>query len=232
MIKKIINKLLNLHNTNNYKNSYSQYGEDQIIIALLYLLDSSLGTYIDIGANHPYRFNNTVLLSQKGFKGINIEPDPVNFRKLQKARPSDINLNIGVSNVTSKLKYYRFTDSVYNTFSKTEYENILKKPNIHALDNMEIAVKTYNEIVETYLNKIAPTILFIDTEGLDEIIIDAIDFTRYGPDILCIETFSYGSFSKDMALIKKITAKGYTIHADTFVNTIFLKTHLLPFKSK
>lgn len=232
MIKKIINKLLNLNNTDKYKSSYSQYGEDQIILSLLYLLDKSTGTYLDIGANHPYRFNNTVLLSQAGFKGINVEPDPVNFKKLQTSRPSEINLNVGISDDRSMLRYYRFTDSVYNTFSRTEYDEILKRPHIKALDEMEIEVISYNEIVENHLNKIAPTILFIDTEGLDEVIIDAIDFSIYGPDILCVETFSYGRFVKDIDLINKITAQGYTMHADTFINTIFVKTHLLPFKKK
>jgi FkbM family methyltransferase len=212
-----------------YSKSYSQYGEDQIIWALLHILKLENINFIDIGANDPYILNNTALLNDNGIYGINIEPDPENFAKLKAARDKDINLNIGISDVNSRLKYYRFTDSVYNTFSESEYNNLLKKPELKSLPELDIEVKTYNDIVKDHLNGIAPAILFVDTEGLDEQIIDSIDFDKYAPKILCIETFSFGLYKKDHALINKIIKKGFDIHADTFINTIFINNSLAPY---
>lgn len=33
------------------------------------------GVYVDVGANHPDRMNNTKLFYERGWRGINIEPD-------------------------------------------------------------------------------------------------------------------------------------------------------------
>mgnify|MGYP001561699728 FL=1 len=77
------------------KNSYRQNGEDVIIDKILN--KRGLGTYIDIGAYDPYRFNNTYRFYKKGWKGVNIEPDEYNYSLLLKKRPNDVNLNIGIA---------------------------------------------------------------------------------------------------------------------------------------
>ncbi len=225
-----IKKLFKKKNISEYNASYSQYGEDQIILALLFLLKINKFNYIDIGANHPFNYNNTALFYEQGYTGINIEPDPSNFNLISNVRKNDINLNIGISDQLSTLKYYRFSDSVYNTFSRDEYLNLINKTEIKFLNSQDIMVKTYDYIVEKYLNYNAPTILFIDTEGLDEIIIKSINFNKYAPSIMCVETFSYGKFEKDSDLINLLISKGYKVHADTFVNTILVREDLLPFK--
>lgn len=214
-----------------YKISYSQHGEDQIILTLLFLLQIRKANFIDIGANDPYQFNNTALLNEKDIHGINIEPDPENLLKLNRFRNKDINLNVGISNRDGVLKYYRFADSVYNTFSETEFNKLKDEKNgLSTLPTLNVNVTTYNSIVETYLNGKPPVILFMDTEGFDELIIDSINYEKYAPVILCVETFAFGSFKKDEELINKIIQYGYTVHADTFLNTIFVKSTFLPFK--
>jgi len=212
-----------------YSRSYAQYGEDQIILALLHIFKLENVNFLDIGANDPYVLNNTALLNDQGIFGINIEPDPQNFAKLKRARTGDVNLNIGISNNEGVLTYYRFDDSVYNTFSEKEHEKLSKVSRLQSLPSLQIPVKTYKQIIQEYLHGVAPTLLFIDTEGLDEPIIDSIDFVRYAPKVLCVETFSYGDFRKKHELISNILAKGYQIHADTFVNTIFIHESLLPY---
>ena len=231
-MRRIIKKLLLKKDFNLHKTSFSQYGEDQILLSLIYLLNMEKVNFLDIGANHPFALNNTILLSLNGHNGINVEPDPSNFTLLQKHRTRDINLNIGVSDQNSILDYYRFSDSVYNTFSEDEYKNLLEKSELSFLEVLKIDVLSYDRIVEKYLDAIPPTILLIDTEGQDETIIKAIDFSLYAPSILVVETFAYGRFEKDLNLIELIKGKGYSIHADTFVNTIFVKNTLLPFARK
>ena len=73
---------------------YSQNGED-IILKSLFPADYK-GFYIDVGAHHPYRISNTYLLHQQGWSGINIDPNPETIAFFNRARPNDININIGV----------------------------------------------------------------------------------------------------------------------------------------
>ncbi|WP_374951521.1 FkbM family methyltransferase [Mucilaginibacter sp.] len=209
--------------------SYAQYGEDQIILALLYIFNLTDVNYMDIGANDPWKLNNTALLYERGITGMNIEPDPENFLKLSTARQHDLNLNIGIGSQNDLLTYYRFVDSVYNTFSAREYHTLVNQQNQIPLPSLEIEVRSYADVVETELHGIPPVLLFVDTEGLDEEIIESTGFDLYPPKVLCIETFSYGEFRKDQALIDKIRSKGYHVHADTFVNTIFIHQSLLPY---
>ena len=71
IINKIKRKIKNIF----YKSqtTYSQTGEDLILDILL--KDKPKGFYIDIGGNHPKKFNNTFLFYKKGWDGINVEPN-------------------------------------------------------------------------------------------------------------------------------------------------------------
>src|SRR5579864_1383027 len=74
--------------------SYSQYKEDLWIDRMLGYKKN--GFYIDIGASDPNYLNNTKKFYEKGWKGLNVEPNPSTFRKLKEDRDRDINLNVGV----------------------------------------------------------------------------------------------------------------------------------------
>src|SRR3989338_1864430 len=62
--------------------SYSQKGEDLFMDT--YFQHKKDGFYVDVGANDPDRFNNTKKFYQKGWRGINIEPDTHNYNKFLK----------------------------------------------------------------------------------------------------------------------------------------------------
>jgi hypothetical protein len=90
----------------NKKSSYSQSGEDLIISFIFDTLRIKKPSYIDIGAHHPYFISNTALLYENGSRGINIEPDPVLFKKINKVRKKDINLNFGIGEKESVMDFY------------------------------------------------------------------------------------------------------------------------------
>jgi len=70
--------------------SFSQGGED---LALLGLLGNrQLGSYIDIGADHPSRFSNTRHLYDRGWKGVNIDANEELLPSFLSERPLDINI--------------------------------------------------------------------------------------------------------------------------------------------
>ena len=55
------------------KKSYSISNVDLILERIFSKIKN--GIYIDIGCNHPIKYNNTYLLHKKGWKGINIDLD-------------------------------------------------------------------------------------------------------------------------------------------------------------
>src|SRR5438552_17947489 len=73
------------------RNSYSQGGEDLVMDN--FFNGKRKGFYVDVGANDPTRFNNTKRFYKKGWRGINIEPDPKLFEKIKSDRSRDTNLN-------------------------------------------------------------------------------------------------------------------------------------------
>ncbi len=95
--------------------SYSQNGEDYEIEFLLN--NKKNGFYIDVGAINPIRFNNTKRFYQKGWTGINIEPNPKKIPLFLKERKRDINLNIGISEKEGILEFYEFFPDTLSTFS-------------------------------------------------------------------------------------------------------------------
>ena len=80
---------------NGLRQSFSQDYEDLIIDKLLG--NKATGTYLDIGAFDPTDLSNTKRFYDRGWRGCNVEPDPVRFQKFLQARPDDINLNVGLS---------------------------------------------------------------------------------------------------------------------------------------
>ena len=84
--------------------SFSQEGEDKFLLE--YFKDRINGFYIDVGAFHPYRINNTYLLYKKGFRGINIDISATSIDFFDIARPDHINLNVGAPHKIQKKFFF------------------------------------------------------------------------------------------------------------------------------
>ena len=78
------------------KKSYAISNVDLVIDRMFAKI--SKGIYIDIGCNHPIKFNNTYLLHKRGWSGINIDLDSKSIKEFKKFRPKDYNIKKIVSN--------------------------------------------------------------------------------------------------------------------------------------
>ena len=204
--------------------SYSQCAEDLIINHIVSGRHEQL-TYIDIGANHPWKFNNTAYFYLKGFRGINIEPDPYLFKLLKKHRDKDINLNIGISTTPGNMDFYIMSSRTLSTFSKEEADQLKKLHDCEIIEICKIPVNTIQNVINQYSKGKFPDLVSIDVEGFEFDIIKSIDFQGPIPKIICIETVSYSNTGygiKNESLISYIMSKGYMIYADTYINTIFV----------
>lgn len=213
--------------------AYAQSGEDLILAHLFYKAGIRHPSYLDIGANHPAFISNSYYFYLRGSTGVCIEPNPYLYKKIKKIRPKDIVINAGVG-VTEQAgaDFYLFPDSAHglSTFSKAEaeywgkegmknagkivYEKVIKVPLV-----------TINSIIEKHFTE-CPDFISLDVEGLDLAILKTLDFTRYSPKVICVETLLYGANqqeTKNVEVINFLKGMGYEIYADTYVNTIFIK---------
>ena len=114
------------------KKSYSISNVDLIIDRLF--RNNKKGIYLDIGCNHPIKHNNTYLLYERGWNGINIDLDKTSIDEFKKLRPKDINIQIGVSNYAGNKKvFYYHKRSPLNTLSKKLKELELKNQLKHLI---------------------------------------------------------------------------------------------------
>ena len=89
--------------SNAFSISWSQGGED---LALLHAIAGKRdGTFIDIGAHHPFRFSVTHHLSRLGWRGVNVDANSELIDVFNRERPRDINICAAVGTEKS----YTFT---------------------------------------------------------------------------------------------------------------------------
>ncbi len=168
------------------RHSYSQKQEDLIIDRLLNY--PKTGFYIDIGANDPVRLNNTKRFYDRGWTGINIEPNYIKYNKLQSERSRDINLNIALSDASrDDLIFYIFDADAISTLSKDQ-ARYYQKVGYKILEERKIITSTLQNIFETYIKSQPIDFLSIDTEGFDLIILKSNDWEKYRPNIIIIES--------------------------------------------
>lgn len=212
----------------NRKISFSQCGEDLVISYILKnVIHVSKLSYLDIGCNHPYRLNNTVVL-RKEFevkKGILVEPNPDIFKLIKRKRKKDICLNIGVGSRAGVLPYYMMNDNTLNTFSKKEAEHVARQ-GFHIKKCMDIKVYGINDILQKYFADGRLDFLSIDIEGNDFEVLKAIRYDKIRPAIICTETLEFmgGKDERLFELIEFYKKKDYVLAADTFLNSIFIDT--------
>lgn len=161
--------------------SYSSLGEDNILDWLTGYKDK--GTYIDIGANHPDHNNNTKLFYERGWHGINIEPNVDGYKLFLKERPDDVNINTGVGN--GELTYFEGDNTAAgNTFNaETGKERGLREGKKIKLTPLQDIFKQ-NGL--THVDFIS-----IDVERFEDNVLRSNDWTKYRADVLCIEGYAY-----------------------------------------
>ena len=183
MIEKTKNYLSIIKRKFKYKKiSYSYNGVDLIISYIFKNINK--GFYLDIGAQHPISNNNTYLLHQKGWKGINIDLDKKNIDLFKLARPNEINLNYAVSDINGEAALYFYHDaSPINTLS----EEVSKFQKAKVKNVKNIQTKTLNNILQDLNFNSQINYMNIDVEGHEEKILKGFDIQKYKPNVVSIE---------------------------------------------
>ena len=166
------------------KKSYSISNVDLIIGRLFSTI--SKGIYLDVGCNHPIKYNNTYLLHKKGWSGINIDLDKNSINEFNNMRENDYNVQELVGSVDGEEKdiYYYHERSAINTVSKMLADKRKTKPR----EIIKKKSKSLNTIIESspYNNK-KINFMSIDIENYEYEALKYFNFQKYEIDLIVTE---------------------------------------------
>lgn len=203
--------------------SFAQQGEDLVLKGVLEQLDLTKPTYLDIGSYHPVVSNNTYLLYAVGGRGVLVEPNPFLAEMSRRVRPEDTMVEAGVtSGKRGEADYYVIQGRPQlNTFSKAQADRYLAEGG-KIEKTVKMPMIPIDELLAEHFGESPPDLLSIDVEGLDLSVLQSMDFARWRPPVICVETLVYGSKALVPEIFDLLREQDYVVRGATFVNTIFV----------
>jgi FkbM family methyltransferase len=162
--------------------SFSANAEDVILHRLFGNRDN--GFYVDVGAAHPVFENDTKALYDRGWSGINIEPNPALFAQLESARPRDRNLALALSDAEGSLPYWEVVGTGLSTCDAEEAERARGKG--FEVSEHTVRCTTLARVLSD-ANVTCLDVLKIDVEGFELRVLRGNDWTQYRPSVIVVE---------------------------------------------
>jgi FkbM family methyltransferase len=182
---------------------HSQLGQDLFVLETL--KQKKNGFFIEIGAGNGKYLSNTYLLeSEFNWDGILVEPHKSSFKACTSLRHCRVINKLILNSEISKVIFH---EKSIGEFSFSEgYEN----NNLNdVVASYEIEAIKFEEIFRDFSSIPYIDFLSIDTEGSEVEILSSIDFSKYRPNIICIE---HNYIKSNRLYIKNfLRSKGYKI---------------------
>lgn len=213
--------------------SYSQYGEDRIMLALLraQVCDRESRSfqsikYIEIGGNHPVRNSNTWLLYKLGCSGTLVEANPKLASLLSQVRPRDQVVPVAV--VPDAQERVLLHLGKYDELSSLRADHIESFGDFNGLGGIERAISVPAININTLLEQTPDPLdyLSIDVEGLDVDLLEALDFARFQPAFIQAEPSEHFLRGNTNRMIDVMQRNNYVLLARTEGNCIFRENSL------
>ena len=166
-----------------YRISFSQFGEDQYFINY----EKEIGTYVEIGCNHPTLASNSFRLYLNGWSGLAIDGNARYKKPWSAARPRDMFINTLISANTEKdVPFYEH----YAGFVSTAVKEHADQFDLESFNLTHKDTRNINEVLaENSIDRF--DILFLDIEGMDYEVLTSLDLAKYEPKFICIEDHDY-----------------------------------------
>src|SRR5262249_26863323 len=128
--------------------SYAQNCEDVMLHRALRTVQH--GFYVDVGANDPVCHSVTKAFYERGWRGINIEPVPSWFEKIEADRAEDINLQIAITDTDGgEADFYEVADTGLSTLHEP---TALRHANEHGykIEKRTVGTATLTSILDRH----------------------------------------------------------------------------------
>lgn len=164
--------------------SYAQNFEDIMLLRALRSVEH--GFYVDVGAAWPIQDSVTKLFSDRGWWGINVEPNPALFDLLAESRPRDVNLRCAAGTVEGSMTLELLPDTGLSTLDPALAESYRRRGqevvhhDVDVLRLETILARHVSEDQEIHFLK-------IDVEGFESSVIEGNNWAVHRPWIVLVE---------------------------------------------
>jgi hypothetical protein len=218
--------------TNHGKVAYGQFGEDLAIEGILQTYKRiNNGTYVDVGAFHPYLYSNTAMLHTKyGWNGINIDANQTAIDGFHSARPTDINLVTLVGNSDDPVEYVYFNHPGVNSADQKMIDIQTRDSSPFKETHRETRrAQPLSELLDIYLNAGRNIdFLSVDAEGMDLQVLISNSWEKYRPFLIAVETHGMDlTRPEDNDIYGYLNDLGYKMVSHVFVTSIFIDIRAL-----
>ncbi len=165
--------------------SFAQNAEDVMLWRALRHVER--GFWIDVGAAEPTALSVTRAFHERGWAGINIEPNPVLFAQLAASRPGDVNLPVALSSAPGRRRFHVIGETGLSCFD----DDVAARHRAQGFETAAIEVEV--ETLAAICRRHAPAdihFLKIDVEGAEAEVIAGGDWARFRPWIVLAEATS------------------------------------------
>ena len=163
--------------------SYAQNFEDVMLWRALGHVRE--GFWIDIGAADPDRLSVTRAFSERGWRGVNVEPVLPQYARLCNARPRDINLNMAAGAAPGRVTFHRIGATGLSTLDAGIAE--AHRSRGWHVETQTVAVVTLADICRRHVRG-EVHFLKIDVEGAEAEVLRGADFEACRPWIVLVES--------------------------------------------
>lgn len=161
---------------------HAQNGED---VVLSRVFGDGVGRYVDVGASHPVVDSVTAYFYERGWSGVNIEPQPSAYAELCAARPRDVNLQVAIGNIPGPhtLVMYPAVPSL-----STLDERMAAHHAANGLVAAEVPIEVLR--LDTVFDQHCQDrvdFLKIDAEGSERGVLESVSLARWRPRVVLVE---------------------------------------------
>lgn len=163
--------------------SYAQNFEDVMLMRVFG--HSAPGLYVDVGAWHPEIDSVTRVFYERGWHGINIEPNRSYHRLLQTHRARDVNLNVAVGTSAGTVTFYAMEGSGMSTVQADladRHSGTSRKSQA-----TQVEMVTLTQVLDDHATGREIAFLKIDVEGHEQSVIAGMDWQRHRPLVVLVE---------------------------------------------
>lgn len=202
---------------------YSQFGQDFYI--LKYFNNKNDGFFIEIGAYNGVSFSNTKKMEDIGWDGICVEPNPVMFEKVEKARKCH-KYNVALAESDCEKEFVQISGNCavlsgiredYHPEHVKRIEDEIQKDGGN-IDNIKVRAITFSTLMADFPHIKTIDYISIDTEGNEFKILKTIDFNKYD-----IKTLSIENNYDDTEIREFMKNAGYRLKTKLGCDDIYVK---------
>jgi len=190
---------------------YSRPALDELDRKLERHLDRDGGYFVEAGANDGFTQSNTYYFERcRGWRGVLVEGIPALAAECRRNRPAAVVVEAALVSAaapgqTVTMHYSGLMSAVENALGSTEAtaEHIqrgLAVQSLAATYAVAVPARTLTEVLAENCPGQEIDLLSLDVEGMEADVLRGLDFARFAPRFLCVETRNRGELEPLLAV--------------------------------